>query len=234
MTAAEVTKQLDDCAADFIFPMLDNGYVYPADVRLNLYRDEFHWLMIIEALGVNNPRTSGFDSFQNCLHVFGTELGRRPGTANEDFLYPIGGCPEAPLFEDEHEWFAREDASCLLIRGNKVNLDLTDATLVNKGIQLIEPPRVDPVAIMRSLIPEHRETLLASEDELKVRNPKQLPLWLRLEEWHHPDLAAGQKPSDSETFQMLAEAIEANDKSRYRPSKAPNTSWRNWPEGGTL
>lgn len=33
------------------FPMLDNGYVYPADVRLTVYRDTQDWLMIIEALG---------------------------------------------------------------------------------------------------------------------------------------------------------------------------------------
>ena len=33
-TTEEILAQLDQCAADFEFPMLDNGYVHLADVRL--------------------------------------------------------------------------------------------------------------------------------------------------------------------------------------------------------
>jgi hypothetical protein len=81
MIATSILKQLDEAAAEYVFPMLDNGYVYPADVRLTIFRNSDDWLMIIEALGANNPRTCGCDTFQNCLHLFGSTLNRKPGTA---------------------------------------------------------------------------------------------------------------------------------------------------------
>ena len=34
MTVDEILRQLDDSARKFTFPMLDNGYIYPLDVRL--------------------------------------------------------------------------------------------------------------------------------------------------------------------------------------------------------
>jgi hypothetical protein len=47
----EILKQLDKCAKEFTFPMLDNGYVYPAGTKLTAYRDEKHWVIIIEVIG---------------------------------------------------------------------------------------------------------------------------------------------------------------------------------------
>ena len=49
MTFDEILAQLDWAAKRFGFQMLDNGYVYPADVRLSIYRDSKDWLMIVEA-----------------------------------------------------------------------------------------------------------------------------------------------------------------------------------------
>jgi hypothetical protein len=234
MTTEAILRQLDDCAEKFTFPMLDNGYVYPADGRINIYRSVTDWLMIIEVLGTYSPRVSAYDSFQNCLHLFGSAREGQPATSNENFLYPISGCPDAPLFEDKYEWFAKDDARCVIVRGTRISLDLTEARLAEKGIELLEKPLNDPVAILRSLLPEHRLLLLASDDELAKRNPENLPLFLRIDEWNHPDLANGEKPSESETFQMLARAIETGNRSAYQPTKPPNTYWKNWPEGGTL
>jgi hypothetical protein len=233
VTADEILAQLDACSAEFTFPMLDNGYIYHVDQRLTVYRNETAWLMMIEILGVNS-RTASYDSFQNCLHVFGSPLQRPPGTANEDFLQPVDGCPDSPLFDDEYEWMAREDANCVLIRGHRIELDLSPAALANKGITLIDLPRIDPVAILRSLVPEHRTLLLGTAAELAARNPQELPPLLQLDEWNHPDVGSQELPSESQTFRMLADAIVTGDKSRYAPTLPPNTHWKNWPEGGTL
>ncbi len=46
MTPNAILEQLDRAAKGFVFPMLDNGYVYPADVRLSIYRDtKFSWIV---------------------------------------------------------------------------------------------------------------------------------------------------------------------------------------------
>ncbi|MDX6381476.1 MAG: hypothetical protein QOI57_2500, partial [Rubrobacteraceae bacterium] len=50
-TSQDILAQLDECAGKFGFPMLDNGYVYLADVRLSAYRDDARWALVIEVLG---------------------------------------------------------------------------------------------------------------------------------------------------------------------------------------
>ncbi|MGC3956647.1 MAG: hypothetical protein QM813_01325 [Verrucomicrobiota bacterium] len=231
-TAKEILDQLDQCAEQYVFPMLDNGYIYPGDVRLTIYRDNVDWLMILEHFGAN-PRTLGYASFQNCLYVFGSKLPRQPGTANESFLEPMASAPGDWIFDAEFGWNVVDGAHSVLLRGQLVEFDLSSTALERKGIELYDGQR-DAVAVMRSLLPEHRDLILASDAELAARNPHGLPLWLRLDEWHHPDLAKEELPSQSETFQMLAAAIATGDKSKYCPTKSPNTHWKNWPEGGTL
>ena len=234
MTAEAILSQFDEAAERFVFPMLNNGYVYLADVRLTLYRDDKGWLMILEVLGAYSPRTSGCDSFQNCLHLFGNRLDRKPGTANEDFLHPIDSLADNPLFSDEFDWNLRPGANELGIRGHRITFDASPSALALKGIELIEAPEVDPPAVLRSLLPEHRDILFATDEELNARNPLALPKWLRLDEWHHPDLADGELPSENETFIQLANCIVTGDKTLYQPTLPPNTHWTNWTDGGTM
>jgi hypothetical protein len=233
MTPDLILEQFDSAAKNFVFPMLDNGYAYPADVRLSIFRDQVRWLIIVEVLGVYVPKVSGCDVFQNCLHLFGS-LHREPGPANEDFLYPIDSLPDDPLFEDEYDWYVRPQCRVVGIRGRRIAVDLSTEALTKRGLELLDPPNVDPVVVMRSLLPEQRTLLLASCEELVSRNKDDLPLFIRLDEWFHPDLAAGELPSACETFQMLAEAIASGDVGAYKPNREPNTHWQNWPDGGTL
>jgi len=51
----DVLAILDQCSANFTFPMLDNGYVYLAATRLSLHRTEADWGMVIEVFGYS-PR----------------------------------------------------------------------------------------------------------------------------------------------------------------------------------
>ena len=229
-----ILNQLDQAARDYCFPMLDNGYVYPADVRLSIFRDTDRWLMIIEDLGVSNPRLCGCDVFQNALHLFGSGLRRPPGTSNSDFLFPISSLTEDPLFADPNDWDIRSEVHAVAIRGHRVTVDLSPAALARHGLTLLDPPQIDPVVLLRSLLPEWRDLLLASPEELSQRNHDGLPLWLSLEEWFHPDVGGGEVPSECETFRMLAAAIASGDPGAYRPSRAPNTHWKHWPAGGTL
>ena len=229
-----ILEKLDEAARQFVFPMLDNGFVYPADVRMSIYWDASRWLIIIEALGIHNRAVSGTDSIYNCLHLFGNALHRKPGTANADFLYPVESLSEDPLFADQYDWNVCPEAKALSIRGQRISLDLSTAALAKKGLSLLDPPEIDPVVVLRSLLPEHRDLLLASPEQLGARNPHSLPLKIRLDEWHHPDLANSELPSESETFQMLVEAIVTGNTRCYAPTKQPNTDWRNWPDGGTL
>ena len=59
MTPDLILEPIDHAAKNFLFPMLDNGYVYLADVRLSTFRDPKRWLMIVEVLGVSAVRGAG-------------------------------------------------------------------------------------------------------------------------------------------------------------------------------
>lgn len=232
----EILEQLDECARAFTFPMLDNGYVYPADVRLSAYRDNTRWAIVIEVLGFQN-HCGGHDGIQNCLHCFGNCLHRKPGTANEDFLHMTTDSPEGPTFAEDDfsvEGIVHPKARTIKIRDVIVPVEHDRQKYEAKGIEFRYPDQISSMELLRFLVSERRELLLASEEELRQRIPRDLPLILRLDEWHHPDLAGGELPSQSPTFQMIAEVLATGDVSRYRPLMEPNTHWSNWPDGGSL
>src|SRR5437899_1811197 len=70
--------------------------------------------------------------------------------------------------------------------------------------------------ILRVLLPEHREALLATEEELRRFVAADLPLFLCLDAWHHPDLANDELPSRNATFKALAEALVHGEPNRFR------------------
>lgn len=232
-TRDEILRQLDECAEDFVFPMLDNGYVYPADVRLTAFRDEARWAIVIEAIGFHY-RAGGHDGMQNALHKYGNCLERAPGTDNDEFLCLTQDGREGEAFDPEYMEKVHDAARTIRVRDRLVDIPRDSAAYASKGIRLREAPTILAYELLRVLLPEHRDLLLATDDELRRFIPHDLPIFLQLDAWHHPDLANDELVSASETFRSLADALVAGDPSVYAPSRAPNTHWSNWPEGGTL
>jgi hypothetical protein len=223
--AAKILAQLDACAADYTFPMLDNGYFYPADVRLTAFRDERHWAIVIEVVGYS-PRGG---RIEDAVHRFGNCLDRKPGTSNDDFLERVSD--DDGVFEEER---VKKSAKTLVVRRKRIPIPRARAAYKAHGIRLEEPPDIEAFELLRVLVPEHRDLFLANAKELRKHLPVGLPVFLRLEEWFHPDLCNGEIPSQNPTFQAIARALETGDPDEYRPSRRPNTHWRHWPEGGTL
>ena len=232
-TTEEILAQLDQCAADFEFPMLDNGYVHLADVRLEAYRDDVRWAIVIEVIGFS-VRAGAHDGINNCLHLFGSCLKRTPGTANEDFLHLTEDGTDGPVFVEDSLDIVRPEARAIQVRGQTIAFSLHESEFAKQGIDLEEPAVVHAHELLRLLAGTHRTLFLATDAELQDRVPPDLPMVLRLDEWHHPDLAGSELPSRSATFQMIAEVLVTGDSSRYKPTTTPNTHWRHWPEGGTL
>jgi hypothetical protein len=232
-TADEVLAQLDACAAEFTFPMLDNGYVYPGDVRLSGYADEGRWALILEVVGFS-PRGGLPNGISNALHHYGNCLEGEPGLANDDFLHVVAGDPTAPAFDaHRHREELLPGATVVRLRGEVVPVP-SAATLAARGIKRRHRGRLCGEDLLRGLLPEHRGRLLATEAELRKRIPADLPLVIRLNEWHHPDVCGEERPGESETFRLVAEVLVRGDGNRYRPTRAPNTHWKNWPQGGTM
>ncbi len=229
----EVLRQLDQSAGAFNFLMLDNGYDYPAAARLSAYSDGNRWAIVIEGLGYHN-RCNFHEAIQDVLYLFGNVLSNPPGTSNEGILYPTSDPLDGPLFDEEYGWTVREGMTHIRIRDHLIPIQLDPDSMRALGVELQFPPAVGGHELLRSLVPQHRDRLLATEEDLHERVPTSLPLVLRLDEWHHPDLAGGEIPSKNETFCMVADVIASADHSHYRPTCGPNTHWSNWPDGGSL
>lgn len=110
----------------------------------------------------------------------------------------------------------------------------SSSDLEKHGISLSQPPRVYTFELCRFLAETHRDMVLASTSERRTSVPDELDEILVLDEWCHPDIVATERPSESETFQLLATVLVSGDPRAYRPRSAPNTHWSRWPDGGTL
>lgn len=227
-TAENILAQWDEQAAGFTFPMLDNGYVYLAATRLTAYRDEDRWAVVIEVLGAGIREGGASNALYRFGNCFGADDALGLGGPSA-FFYPLEAASDA-----EDQWDVSPPQGYARVRGASVRYEVRPETLEAREIPLTQAPDITCVELLRSLLPEHRDLLLATEDELRARVPADLPFFLRLDEWHHPDLVNDEKPSGNETFRMLAEALASGDASRYRPTLPPNTHWSHWPEGGTL
>ena len=240
----QILKILDDCCEAFTFPMLDNGYVYPAAFRLTLFRSDFDWAIVIEVFGFS-PR-SGLPDIN--VSTFASRLRNRPSREryvneiaykaylknnpnNESrFYYPI---EEGTWQDEENGDLVAVGVQDVLLRGEAIAVP-SHETFEKLGIRQDSSQRTTVFELCRALAAVHRELVLATPDERRANVLTELPQILELDDWNHPDLAGGVKASDSETFQQIAKVLATGDLTQYRPSLLGNTHWRNWPGGGQL
>lgn len=242
--AQEILSVLDRCCEAYTFPMLDNGYVYLAATRLSLHRSLTDWAMVIEVFGYS-PRTGLPDTV---IQTFASRLHNRDPLeryvnreryerylSNNPFnefrvVFPV---EEGPWQDLENDELVAEDATHIVVRGNPISLP-TINEYAQHDIEIERPPRVQVFELCRFLAAVAREKVLATPQERRVSVLPDMKLILQLEEWHHPDVVRNERPSGSEAFQQLAQVLATGEVGYYRPTQAPNTHWRNWPESGRL
>lgn len=233
-SADSILEVWDGCCRKFSFPSLGNGQGHLAASRLFLYRSDDDWALTIEVFGVS-PR-----SVEPEVQVYssGSRLVNRPG--QEDFF-------------NDHAWHQRQanhphdetryvfpleggswqdgeqvdpGAGEVVVRGNYITLP-SRHEYEEAGISLADPDRIQVYELCRYLAATRRELVLCTPEELVVNLPPGLNLVLKLDEWHHPNLASGQTAGATETFRQLAEVLATGNLSAYHPQESPNTHWKN-------
>jgi hypothetical protein len=176
-------------------------------------------------------RSATLEGIEDALYCYGNWINQKPGLAEDGFLHMTRDGDEGTTFDGE---YVDPEAKTLYVRDRKVKVPRNKRHYAALGIEWQEPDTLMSHELLRALVAEHRESFLATEEELRQRVPADLPLVLRLDEWHHPDMSGGQKPSQTKTFQMLADVLVTGEPSRYQPAEPANTHWKHWPMGGAL
>lgn len=230
-TAADILEQLDTCAQDFNFPVLDNGYIYPVTSRISIFGNKEKWVIAFEVVGYHY-RFNGHTGVENCLYIYGNCLPFYPGLNNANVLSTTADSDEGPTFVTDIYGTLNPAVNTMLIRDEKITIPKDPAFYTSRNIELQNPPAVRVYEFMRACLTEHKTAFMATENEIYDCFGQDIPLLMQLDEWFHPDIASEEKPSDNETFQLIATLLETGDISAYKPTKQPNNHWRNWPFGG--
>ena len=120
----------------------------------------------------------------------------------------------------------------IVLRGQSLEIPQPKA-YATKGV-ILEQVQPGVFELCRYLAHDHREAVLATESERRVSILPEMKQIMLLDEWHHPDLVNGQTPSQTETFQLIANVLEKNEPELFSTVEPVNNHWKNWPEGGTL
>lgn len=241
-TSEKILEVLDDCAEEFVFPVLDNGYVYLAATRMSVYRSEKDWAIVIEVFGFS-PR-SGYPDVQ--IYTFASKLHDRNPSSNyvseeaykaylennpfneSRFIYPVDN---SDWINEEDQEYVNENGICVL-RGNEIPSP-EQSDFKEFGIKLEEDAPLT-FEFCRFLAEKYRDLVLCTEEERRVSIAPEMNLLLQLDTWSHPDISGDELPSSSESFQQIAKMIVEQSPELFTQTKNDNTHWSNWPEAGTL
>jgi len=73
----------------------------------------------------------------------------------------------------------------------------------------------------------HKFFLTSDEMFRGMSSCRDLQLLLQTTDWQHPDVLAGELPSENIAMMTLARAVEERDPNQFKPGIS-NVRWRNW------
>ena len=160
-TPERILAVLDAAAARFVFPVLDNGYVYPAASRLTAFSGHGHWALVIEVFGFS-PRAGLPDThvytFADSLHdrnapeqyvsdeAYRAYLSNNPHNESR-FLYPLA---EGDWQDSDDPEYVSPGCIAVSLRGHEVAVPRPDE-FPEYGVVLEAAPRVQVFELCRVL-----------------------------------------------------------------------------------
>lgn len=204
--------------------------IFLIDCRLNIFRnDNGQWCIVSKVFAFQSRGDSislTMETFGNCFLQYQDNVSAIDRNSFEEMIND-----GMSLLPDAKYW---------LIRGKKVNLSHNKQDYKEAGINLreYEPGEIYPDEVARLLILKHQNLFRATNEELYKMVPKDLTKILILDEWFHQEHESWNweetMPGSNETWQQIAKVIVTGDASFYKPTIAPNTHWKFWPESGSM
>jgi hypothetical protein len=220
--------------------MLGHPKQFLITARLHAFSDGQRWALLLESAGYN-PRAA---NVVNLTHLIASHSVEAP-----DGLAVSYSNARVENSKSVFTEFRRSKTHFyLLLRG--------------RSIPFLWPIGFSPEEALRNLEPEHQRLFLLDEGEIRLLVPTKLPEVLRLDAWHHLDMTAhpanvgnnpianrrrallnppGQpetpldvRPSNVDTYIMIAHVLATGNAKLYTPTRPANTHWSLWPNSGSL
>lgn len=240
-TKQDILKELDNTETYNFFLDLEHGYFYTSGSRISLFADNTRWAIVFEKSGFGNRSGRAeleLNYYGNCL------LNLDPAGLNDRFICNTkyltlidGG--DFEKIEGDFELVSK-DAISVRVRDKELRIEHDSEKYADKGIEIqsFDNPEnlIDYQSLVRYLDEAYPEALRATDLELRTSLPKDLPFLMNIDTWHHQSYSeyGGVKPSEYETFHLIANVLVTKDISIWAPMLEPNNDWRNWPEAGKL
>jgi hypothetical protein len=220
-------QYLDKHASEFNFPAFDNAYVEMAAARLTAFRDVENWVIAFEVLGFSNRQ----GIFADDVYAFGSRLGQEGFISSTPVMSQSPSNPMTDPLTDA--WIADWEHWSVLVKGKCYEFSPSRGEYISQGIEVPSmggPGSLREGHVMRFFIyRESARDLFMEETELRheLQLSSDMTVFVQTEEWQHPDVAGGEKPSDSISIKSLLVALDVNSPADFQRGR-PNTNWKLW------
>jgi len=249
-TQSDILKDLEDLYGPNyrkVFPAYGGPefHMKVSSNKIHLYADEYRWAIVFETIGYSTP-AGNIDTeliyFGNCLQKLDKTGADDQYITNIIFLQNLVTIDELNSISDSDGFeLVSAQVKTIKIRNQQLPVEHDPKKYQDKGIEIFDydnPKQlIDFTALTRYLNEEYPELFRATEEELKTCLPKDLPKLMSIDKWYHRDYFVdpsfptpepGSRPSEYETFPLIAEVLVSKDTTRWKPSLKPNNNWRNW------
>ena len=226
-----------------ILPILDDAYTNVSSNKIYLFADKNRWAIVFATNGYNNRGyciRKDLSYFGNCLENLGKAGLNGIYTSNTKYFTL---CSEEELNKIKGDFEAvSENAKFIKIRDNEfpIEHDTSVYKLNNIPWHKYEDNKkaIDFPSVTRMLNFKYPEVFNATEQELRTCLPKDLPILMTINEWYYTDCTKVRgfedrslSVFDNETYKIIADILVSKDITKYKPTKKPNSDWRNWKSG---
>lgn len=227
----EILKTWD--GAPFFPDLTPVDFAY-ARARLTAFRSSNEWLTVFEVFGFQFE--GGLCMID--IKAYGDKVSRSKHSFSVGTVTPPKGRPNFPYFDYDDEGKILLDPLnfVLEVKGKRHHFTPTVEEYRRLGIDLNHmvlkqfDPIIKVIRLLAYAIPD--EVFLSDAELLEhLGRPRNLPRFLQLYDWRHPDYRLKEKLSDSPCLRTLARALAQSNPKLYEcPGDLVNTHWSNWPE----
>lgn len=224
---------------------LEHPYFFTAGSRLTLCADETRWALVFEKAGYNTGSSAAeieLIYFGNCLMNLKSTIYEDDNTSNMHNIWIIDN---TELQRIQHDFeLVSKDKYEILVRDTYLPIehDLRKYEAKNISPEHYDNPQnlIDFPSLIRYLDEEYPTIFRATDKELRQKLPNDLQQLMQINEWHHRSYheayyeSAECKPSNYETYNLIADILVNKDITKWQPTLKPNNDWRNWRKAGYM